>query len=57
LIDNGLTAKHDLRILKAEIETKLTKQKAELINDLVKWIIGVAAAQAMLILAALHFFH
>lgn len=57
MIDNGLTAKHDLRILKAEIETKLTKQKAELINDLVKWIIGVAAAQAMLILAALHFFH
>lgn len=57
LLEDSAVTKQDLKALALEIDVKLAKLRAEVITDLVKWMLGVAVAQSAFIISAFKLFH
>jgi hypothetical protein len=57
IFEERVATKQDIDSLKFEIKAEFNAKFADYKAEIIKWVIGVSAAQGALILSALKFFH
>jgi hypothetical protein len=57
LVEDKLATKDDLNKLETDLRNEITIKCAEVKTELVKWMFGISAAQAVFLLSALKLLH